>query len=258
MPSSGAAVAVDILTYHSISEAGGPTSIPPELFEDHLRALDASGCTVVPLAALADWHDGEAELPERCVVITFDDGFRDFLTDAHPRLDARGWPATVFLPTSKVGGREDWHGAHEPARPLLSWPEVQTLAGSGVAFGAHSVSHPDLTRLPDDALEHEIMAPKAEIAARLGAPPLAYAPPYGRSGRREHRLIRQHYRLAVGTRLARAGRTDDPVDLPRIEMHYFRDLERWRRYLDRRERWYFEARRALRRLREAGERALGA
>jgi peptidoglycan/xylan/chitin deacetylase (PgdA/CDA1 family) len=249
------ASSIDVLTYHSISAAGGPTSIPVELFEGHLQTLADCGYTVVPLRSVGDWHAGDAALPTRAVAITFDDGFRDFLEQAYPRLRARGWAATVFLPTGRIGGAEGWDGANRPPRPLMTWPEVEDLAREGIEFGAHSVSHPDLTRLADDALEHEILAPRDEIGARLGTPPACFAAPYGRSGARERAVIRRFYRMNVGTRLHAVDRDADLYDLPRIEMHYFRDLGRWRRYLERSERWYLRARRALRGIREASGRA---
>lgn len=247
---------VDILTYHSISAAPGPTSIPPEVFRAHLDGLAAAACTVLPLCAVAEAYREGARMPPRAVVITFDDGFADFALHAWPALRARGWPATVFLPTGKIGGHEDWEGRAPTPRRLLDWAQVADLAGQGVDFAAHSVSHPDLTRLSDAALEHEVRACQEQIAAHLGRRPVSFAPPYGRSSPRVRAEIRKAYRLSVGTRLQRAGPGSDPFDLPRIEMHYFRNPARWRGYLERREPWYFGFRRALRGLREVatGER----
>ena len=65
--------------------------------------------------------------------------------------------------------------------------------------------------------------------------------------------IRRRYRISCGTRLARVQRTDDPIDLPRIEMHYFREAGRWRDFLRGRD-GYFQARRVLRAARETAAR----
>jgi peptidoglycan/xylan/chitin deacetylase (PgdA/CDA1 family) len=185
------------------------------------------------------------------VVLTFDDGFADFAEAAWPALRARGWPVTVFLPTGRIGGREDWPGAAPCPRRLLGWPEVVALAREGVDFSAHSVTHRDLTRLPPDEVEREVRQSGEHIEARLGPRPASFAPPYGRSDATVRAAVRRWYRLSVGTRLQRAGPGSDAFDLPRIEMHYFRSPARWRGYLERRERWYVEARRALRGLRRA-------
>lgn len=242
---------VNILMYHSISDAPGPTNIAPGTFKRQMEVLAECGYQPVSLSAFADWHAGRGELPPRPVVITFDDGFADFADHAFPELKARGWTATVFLPTGKMGGHEDWEGADaNPPRTLMSWKQVGELAGQGIDFGGHGVTHADLTRLAPDRLEREIRPPMEEIERRTGRAPVGFAPPYGRSNHLVRARIAACYGVSVGTRLARAGRRSDLFDVPRVEMHYFGDLPRWRAYLEGRANWYFESRRALRRVRE--------
>lgn len=237
---------VNVLMYHSISDAPGPTSMPAETFRAQMETLAACGYRAVSLAAFAAWHAGRADLPPRPVVITFDDGFADFAERALPVLRARGWGATVFLPTGRLGECEDWAGAPAPPRRLLSWEQVADLAAQGVDFGGHSVTHADLTALPPGEREREIRQCRDDIAQRLNAAPVAFAPPYGRSNGAVREEIRRWYGVSVGTRLERAGRRCDLFDVPRIEMHYFRDLARWRAHLEGRADWYLEARRAAR------------
>src|SRR5438105_1713518 len=105
--------AIDILMYHSLTEGTGPTCIAPAIFREHMAALAENGYHTVALATCAAWMRGEVALPERAVVLTFDDGFDDFARVALPELQTRGWTATVFLPTGKVGGTDDWEG-HPP------------------------------------------------------------------------------------------------------------------------------------------------
>ena len=241
---------ISVLTYHSISADPGPTSIPPTVFRGHLEVLAECGYRPIPLGDLASWLRGGAEPPAGSVVITFDDGFTDFAEHAAPLLAARGWSATVFLPTGKMGGREDWAGANTaPARSLMSWEQVKELAGRGIEFGGHSVTHPNLTALPPDQLEREVRQCRDEITDRLGREPISFAPPYGASSARVREEIAKWYRISVGTRLERAGRDSDRYDVPRIEMHYFRNLGRWRAYLEGRAEWYFGLRRTLRAVR---------
>ena len=242
--------AVNVLMYHAISDAPGPTNIDPATFRGQMDALAARGYEAVPLSDLAAWHEGSAVLPARAAVITFDDGFADFAKQAAPILLARGWGATVFLPTGRLGGKEDWAGADKPARPLMTWAQVEDLAARGIDFGGHSVSHADLTQLGPVDLEREIRQSSKEIERHLGQAPFCFAPPYGHSNCAVRAAIGKWFRVSVGTRLQRATRDCDLLDLPRIEMHYFRDLTRWDAYLDGRAEFYFEARRALRRLRQ--------
>ncbi len=241
---------VDILMYHSISDAPGPTSIAPATFAAQMRALADSGVPVVTLDALAD-------APARAAVITFDDGFRDFADTAWPILRDHGFAPIVYLPSGCIGGRENWAGCHSPPRPLMSWDRVEALAAEGVHFGAHSITHPDLTALDADTLEREVAGSSQEIAARLGAPVRHFAPPYGYSDAAVRRCIAQHYTTSVGTRLGTAGPGADMHDLPRIEMFYFTDIPRWSAHLAGRGGAYLTARRGLRRARQLARRISG-
>lgn len=235
--------------YHSISEAAGATSIAPAVFRAQMEGLVASGCPVVPLGAVADALDGGGAAPDQAVVITFDDGFLDFAEQAAPVLRDLGLPATVFLPAARMGGRDDWRGGHREPRALMTWDHVRGLAGDGFAFGGHSLSHGDLTALDDEALEREVAGCAARIEEETGVAPDTFAPPYGRSNPRVREAIGRHYRLSVGVRLDRVRGGEDRFDLPRIEMHYFRDVARWRAYLAQRAEWYLAARQALRAVR---------
>ncbi|MEZ4379100.1 MAG: polysaccharide deacetylase family protein [Gemmatimonadales bacterium] len=238
---------VSILMYHAIAEAPGPTSIPPVVFRAQMEALAASGRPVVPLEALLA---GFGAVPPGAVVITFDDGFVDFATEAWPVLRDLALPATVFLPTDKMGGREDWAGGHLVApRPLMSWDQVRATAAEGVAFGGHSMSHPDLTTLDAAALEAELVGCRDRIAAELGRVPETFAPPYGATNPTVRAACARHFRLSVGTRLGRAVGASDPHDLPRLEMHYFRDLGRWQAYLAGRAEGYLLVRQLMRSVR---------
>ena len=241
---------VSVLMYHSISDEPGPTSIAPQAFRGQVRALADAGYTVVPLSSVARWIGGGERLPSRSVAITFDDGFADFASHAAEALREHGWSATVFLPSGKMGGHEDWRGANtHPPRRLMTWEQVSALAAQGFEFGGHSVTHPDLTTLPPAELDTELSESRDEITRQLGQAPTAFAPPYGASNPAVRSRIASYYSHSVGTRLARATPRDDPFDIPRIEMYYFRDLDRWRAYLDGRGEWHLRARQGLRAVR---------
>lgn len=248
--------------YHSISDAAGATSIAPAVFRAQMEALVAAGCPVLPLGAVADALEDGSSLPPDAVAITFDDGFLDFAEQAAPVLRDLGLPATVFLPTAKLGGREDWAGCHAAApRMLMSWDHVRGLAADGISFGGHSISHPDLTTLAPADLEREVAECAAVIGEETGIVPDTFAPPYGASDAAVRAVLSRHYRLAVGVRLDVVRSGDDRFDLPRIEMYYYRNLDRWRELLAGRGTWYLAARRTLRAVRRmalAPGRLLGA
>ena len=240
-----------VLTYHSISAAPGPTSIPVETFAMQMATLAAEGYGSMSLQDFIDWRGGVAV--ERAALITFDDAFLDFAEAAQPILRSHGFTSVVFAPTRRLGGAESWDGANEPARPLMSWDHVEALAGDAVEFGSHSLHHADLTAVAADKRRREIEESGAELAVRLGQPTRSFAAPYGRVNAAVLADLRGRYDVAFGTRFDRPRRSDDPVDVPRIEMHYFRDAARWRDFLRGRD-GYFQARRVLRAARETAAR----
>ncbi|MFN2431812.1 MAG: polysaccharide deacetylase family protein [Gemmatimonadota bacterium] len=249
--SPGVHSAVDILMYHSIAAGRGPTCTSPETFREQLRILAGEGYRAIPLRDLARALRGEAvELPERPVVLTFDDGFADFADVAAPELAARGWTATVFLPAGKLGGVDDWESrAGRRPRRLLTWERASELGRAGIDLGAHGVSHADLTRLAPEAARAEVSGARRLSEERTGCPVTSFAAPYGRSDAGVKAEAARGYEAAVGTILGRAAPGSDLYDLPRIEMAYFRAPRRWREYLAHGSSGYFMLRRELRRLR---------
>ena len=109
-------IRVPILMYHYLS-APPPgadavrrsLSVSPETFAEHLRYLKEAGYETISLADLALALQIGHPLPERPIVITFDDGYRDNYTQAFPLLRAQGYTATFFLVTGPIDeGNEDY------------------------------------------------------------------------------------------------------------------------------------------------------
>ncbi len=242
---------VDILMYHSVSDAGGPTCIAA----CDLRHADARrrGCGV-PVIALDDMlaaRDGGKALPPRSVILTFDDGFQDFADAALPVMSRHGFRPIVYIPTGWVGRAEGWRGIADPPRNLMSWATIRALAKEGVDFGSHTVSHADMPALADAALDEELTRSREALADHLGREVRHFAPPYGRTDARVRSRIARHYASSVGTSLATASPVAPPHDLPRIEMFYFTDERRWRAHLAGQGAAYLARRRALRAIRGA-------
>lgn len=179
---------VMILCYHGVTAreermADDPTGlhIRAGRFEAQLEHLRRH-YRVLPLGEyLAARREGR-RLPPRSVVITFDDGYRNFYTMAAPRLGERGLPAALFVTVGEIGAEP--RGADGAWRPeddvrYLSWPEVLELRGRGVEIGSHTCTHPMLSRLPAAEAERELRESLAEVARHTGeaAPPFAY--PFG-------------------------------------------------------------------------------
>ncbi|MCA8883682.1 MAG: polysaccharide deacetylase family protein [Rhodobacteraceae bacterium] len=241
---------VDILMFHSISDAAGPTAIPVEIFKAQMRAIAESGLPVITMDALVDARRMGKPLPPRSIVITFDDGFQDFADTAFPVLQSHDFPVLVFLTTEYIGRQEGWDGANKPERDIMDWETVRDLASQGVAFGSHSVTHSDLTMLSDDTLGIEINVSKAEIEDQLQQPVYHFAPPYGLTNDHVTAAASGVYRTLATTRLGQVGPADHLHGLPRLEMFYFTNLTRWREHLAGTGTAYLRRRKMLRWVRE--------
>ncbi len=209
---------VPILTYHAVLEAerSTPLAVSPAQFRAHMQALAGAGYRSVPLAQLAaNLREGRlAALPERAVVITFDDGYRSVLAAA-PILREFGFSATFFL----LCGAEHL-GRWQPPWPLLTWEEAGALAEAGHELGAHTLTHPALPLLAPAAAEHELAEAQRVIASRTGQQARALAYPFGARSAAVEALARRYYDAACGTTLNLVGPRSNLFDLERVDAYY--------------------------------------
>jgi peptidoglycan/xylan/chitin deacetylase (PgdA/CDA1 family) len=113
------------------------------------------------------------------VGLTFDDGYRDFLTEAMPILDRYDFTATVFVLTGRFGGSNEWDRPG-PQKALLTADEVRHVAASGIEIASHGVNHVALGSGSDDAvLATEVRRSKADLEHLLGKPVRGFCYPYG-------------------------------------------------------------------------------
>ena len=116
------------------------------------------------------------------VVITFDDGTRDFLDNALPVLQETGFTATLFIVAGMVGGKRTWHalpGQPNLAQvPLMDADELRTLHNRGFTIGSHSVAHPLLNTLSDKDAREELARSRSILTEMIGQPIKWFAYPY--------------------------------------------------------------------------------
>jgi peptidoglycan/xylan/chitin deacetylase (PgdA/CDA1 family) len=210
-----------ILTFHSIDDSGSVLSYPAQLFAQLLQAVARAGLPVCDLDTLL--------LPEakEGIALTFDDGLRSVFTAALPILRDHAAPAHLFLTTGAVGGDNRWPSqpARAPRFPMMSWTEVEQLHDAGCRIEGHTVSHPDLRALADEAVLAESAEADAAIARRLGRAPRYFAYPYGALNTRIASLLRERYRACLTTKLRPLRDDHDPAALGRIDSYYLR--HRW-------------------------------
>lgn len=215
-----------ILTYHSLDNSGSPVSVAPATFRRQLARLRGAGYVALPLGEALALLARPDEPRRRLVALTFDDGYASVREHALPALAPYGWRATV-LPVSDYVGRDNvWPSqpSFVPRAPLLSWEGLAELAGLGWEIAAHTKTHPDLTRLDDDALEAEVVDGAARLEQHLGRPVKTFAYPYGKLNPRVRAAVQRRYDGACSTAMGLANRTSDRYALERVEMWYF---SRW-------------------------------
>jgi peptidoglycan/xylan/chitin deacetylase (PgdA/CDA1 family) len=172
---------IPILMYHSISDSEVDRRHPyyetrtsPRIFDQHMKLLQNNNYTVIsPEAVVAQFDQKDFE-NQKCAVITFDDGFRDFYTNAFPILSKYGFTATMYLPTAYIQQQTQSFKGMD----CLSWNEVRELHRAGMQFGSHTVTHPVLKQVSHSELETEVGRSKQTIEQELGVAVTSFAYPY--------------------------------------------------------------------------------
>lgn len=178
---------VPVLMYHRIATPASTWErsycVAPALFRKHVHALHAAGWKACSLRAFIDWLDGRTPLPERSLLMTFDDGFADAYEHAAPVLRELGWPAVMFLVADLIGGRDEWSVGENPdghTYPLLDAAQIHRMQAWGWSFQSHSSRHRDLPTLDAAALADDLERARTTIAALTGEAVEHLAYPYGR------------------------------------------------------------------------------
>lgn len=165
-----------VLVYHHIgylpanpTQAERNVTNTPEAFRAHMKLLHDEGFNVVGFSDVVACTIGEGALPEKAVVITFDDGIKSQFTKARPVLKEYGFTATFFVVTDYVG-----HGGN-----VMSWDDLHALETEGMTVASHTRKHRWLTRISDEALAEELAGSKARLEAELGHSVDYLAYPFG-------------------------------------------------------------------------------
>lgn len=223
---------VPILMYHSISDNLFGMSHPyfqintlPEVFSQQMRWLRNAGYRAIGLPEAWRGIEAGADLA-KTVVITFDDGYRDFYTEGIAVLKQCGFTATLFLATDRIRATP----ARIEGTDYLTWRDVRELHREGIAFGSHTVSHPDLRSLGLDQIEYEVGHSKEVIEQELGVPVESFSYPFGfpeedKDFTRflEDVLANLGFEHGVSTILGRASCGSNRFFLPRIPVNSYDD-----------------------------------
>lgn len=190
-----------------------------------MRFLRENDYTVVSLAKLVENLNSKEMFSPKTVGLTFDDGFQNFYTEAFPILAEHDFTATVFLVTGFCGRANDWAGnpPNLPRSQLLSWREIKELNTHGIEFGAHTKTHPDLTRISIAEARREIIESKIEIANALGCQTKTFAYPYGKYNAAVRCLAARNFQVACSVKLEKISAASDYHALARVDAYYLQN-----------------------------------
>ncbi len=172
-----------ILVYHQVVADTMLTRsayiMPVSQFERQMRYLRDSGYRCISLMEYLQSLSSGSFSQEKMFVLTFDDGYENFLTVAFPVLRRYGFTATVFLVADYIGGLNCWDEGMKV--PLLSRDQIKELCGAGISFGSHTSTHPHLPELSSEQARDELVRSKKLLEAALDQEISFLAYPYGES-----------------------------------------------------------------------------
>ncbi len=239
---------IPILTYHSIDLSGSVISTDSKTFRRQMKFLFDNNFKVISLKTFAEHHFENKPLPLKSIILTFDDGFQNFYTTAFPILQDYNFTATVFLITDYCGKFNDWSGnlpSLERSK-LMDWNEIKELAKHNIEFGAHSLTHPNLTKISLAESEREIVESKLAIESQLGIEVSDFAYPYGISNSAIKLLTQKHFKSACSTRMGKVKSDDDIFALKRLDTYYLSNEKIFGSILSNNLDWYIGFRQIMR------------
>jgi peptidoglycan/xylan/chitin deacetylase (PgdA/CDA1 family) len=222
--------------YHAFSDGrdrGDRFTVPKRAFARQMRLLSILRYRVISFEELARALREQRALPRRTAVITIDDGYIDNARVAQPILRRHDFPATLFLVSRRLGGKNDWDEEGElRERPLLSLDAVLAMRRDNIEIGAHTETHSSLPDLEDKVAVQEIEGSRVDLESALGGPITTFAYPFGRLDDRVVAIVNRAGYLGactVSPRLAHFG--GDPLRIPRLEVKASDSITRFLRKL---------------------------
>lgn len=212
---------IPILTFHALDELHSPISFPPQLFARAMRRWHSEGWKTIRLSDAARLLKQGTGFPNKTFVLTFDDGYASVYREGFPLFAELGVTATVFVapnPRGETLGETPLPPLY--GRAMLRWNEIREMHAHGITFGAHTMTHADLTRCGDAQLSDELGTSQAVLADALGEPVPLFAYPFGKFDARVRGHAAQFFEAAVTDRLGYVQTNSDRYTLARVETFY--------------------------------------
>ena len=182
-------------------------TVETPIFKNQMQYLKDRGYTAISLQDLVNFFDQGIAVPQKSVLLTFDDGYEDFYTGAYPILRDLGFGATVFTPTGLMNNSG-----------YLSWDQISEMAGNRILFANHTWSHKNV-KAKEDVLRMEVSTADVQLKEKGLNSPKVFAYPFGlESSQAVTYLTALDYKLAFTTRYGSALCKKQRLDLPRVRI----------------------------------------
>lgn len=215
--------AIPILMYHRVLPKHAPTSshgiwVTTDQFEHQLISLRQRGFSGITFSDLMQVGRGEGKLPQRPVMLTFDDGYEDNYHHAFPLLQKYGFSAVIYAVTHPTRRKNFWD-ADQPQVNLLTRKQMQEMAQWGIEFGSHTLSHLWLPDAAEALIRRELTRSKEWLEGVLGMEVTSFAYPYGALNRRVKALVKEAgYRFAAAAESGPFRLQDDVLEIRRTQV----------------------------------------
>ena len=182
--------------------------VKPEKLETQIKVLKKLGYNFVRTDQLE-------ENPKKAILLTFDDGYKDFYESAFPILKKYSISAIVFIPVGYVGTFNQWdYEKLNVKKPLMNWEEIREIHKHGIEIGSHTLTHPFLTKIPKEKAKVEIEDSKKMLEDKLSTEINSFCYPYGDYDERIRDLVMEAgYKYAFTTK---EGSLEDSENLYEI------------------------------------------
>lgn len=223
-PPRGEAVNLPILMYHHLdyldANAGvglRTWTVSPSEFAKQLDYIRMNGFHTISFGQLVGFFQEGLPLPDRPIILTFDDGWMAQYTVAFQELKKRGMIGTFFAPTSYLdaGGKS-----------LFDWDQAREMSRAGMEFGSHTIKHLDLTTVYLDEVRRQLQLSKQAMEEQLGVPIVALSYPFGMFNPKVVAATEAAgYRAAVILCCGYKQTADAMLMMPRIRISYDDSLQ---------------------------------
>ncbi len=185
---------VPVMMYHDIlPEKEVFFDVTYKEFEEHLQLIHSNGLNPISMDQLIAHLRTGLPLPEKPILLTFDDGYGGHYEFVYPLLKKYGYPAVFSIYTANIG--------QNTGRSHVTWEQLRQMAADPlIAIAAHSLTHPaDLRELPDDKLQKEVVESKQLLETELGIPIRYFTYPEGKYDQRVAKSVQSAGYLAALT-----------------------------------------------------------